>query len=91
MNRRDANLQSEQNTRNIVELRALIDGARQRGGMSRVNPALTMDQVCGIYWGALEGRDPNEVPKGMRYDVYRRRDVASKDSLIIRNILRDCA
>jgi hypothetical protein len=51
----------------------------------------SMREVCDVYEKALEGRDDAEIPLGFYHDVYKRRDVPSKDSLIIRNILRDCA
>lgn len=91
MNKATANTKSRESKISIGELRIMIEKARERGGLSSVNPMFTMEQVCGIYLAALADRDPAEVPAGMKFDAYKRRDVPSKDSLIIRNILRDCA
>ena len=91
MNKKLAGEKSIEGRLSIGELRQMITSARKRGGVSRVNEIFTMEKVCDIYEGAFAGRDDGEVPKGMKYDVYKRRDVPSKDSLIIRNILRDCA
>ena len=91
MNKIEAKAQSVAGALSIGQLREFIESARSRGGMSKVNPQFTLEQTCEIYKNALEDRADDEIPKGMKYDVFRRRDVPSKDSLIIRNILRDCA
>jgi hypothetical protein len=91
MNKQLAKAQSIAGKLTVGELRALIAKGRQRGGVSRVNAAIPMDVICGIYEGALAGREDSEAPKGTTYDVYRRCDRPSKDSLTICNILRDCA
>ncbi len=91
MNKDEAKALAVAGTLSIGILRQFIDAARSRGGISKVNPQFTLDQICEVYKNALEGRNDDEIPAGMRYDVYRRRGVPSKDSLIIRNILRDCA
>lgn len=91
MNKKMANEKSIEGKLSVGELRRMIQSARELGGKSQVNPQFTMQQVCDIYSAALGDRDDAEVPEGMKYDVYRRRNVPSKDSLIIRNILRDCA
>lgn len=91
MNRAMSKTKSVEGKLSIGELRRMIASARGLGGMSTVNPAFTMGEVCEIYENAIKGRDDAEIPKGLVHDVYRRRDVPSKDSLIIRNILRDCA
>ena len=82
-------------TRGVVsfgELRNLIRSSRGRGGMSRVNPAFTLEQVLDIYERAIANRPDGEVPPGFR-DDYRRpgRMRRTRDSLIVQNILRDCA
>lgn len=91
MNKKMANEKSVEGKLSIGDLRRMIQSARDLGGKSQVNSQFTIEQVCDIYSAALEGRDDAEIPCGMKYDVYKRRDVTSKDSLIIRNILRDCA
>jgi hypothetical protein len=91
MNKRMASEKSTQSRLSIGELRQMIAAARDRGGLSRVNAQIYLAQACDIYEGALAGRPDDEVPAGMKYDVYKRHDVPSMDSLIIRNILRDCA
>lgn len=89
MNKRDATTKSLSGEISIGELRELIKAARQRGGMSRVNPALSLERACDIYEDAIAGRDATEVPLGLRQDLCGR-TIPTKDSLIIRNILRDC-
>ena len=91
MNKRDAKAESISGTISIGQLRGFIKSALSRGGMSKVNPQLTLAQSCEIYKTALQDRADDETPNGIKYDVYRRRDVPTKDSLIICNILRDCA
>lgn len=94
MGRRAAQEKARAETVSIGELRAMIEAARTRGGMGRVNPTLPMHQVCDIYERALDGRPDDEVPKAWRSDYYSRRDNAvkpSRDFLIVCNILRDCA
>lgn len=91
MNKRDAKAKSLAGEISIGELRKMIADAKTRGGMSKVNPQFTLAETCDIYEKALAGRDDSEVPKGVRYDAYCRRDVPSRDSLKIANILRDCA
>lgn len=91
MNKRAAKSLAESGTITVGQLRALIDGARARGGMSRVNPAIPLDRALDIYTGALAGRDAAEAPKGLVPDPYRHnRSKPSRDSLIVTNILRDC-
>lgn len=91
MNKRDAKAKSIAGEISVGELRKLIVEAKTRGGMSKVNPQFTLEQTCDIFEKALAGRDDAEVPKGIRHDPYRRRDMPSRDSLMIANILRDCA
>lgn len=93
MNKRDANKQALENTRTVADLRAMVANARGRGGMSKVNPQFTLEQTCDIYAAALKDRKDDEVPAGMRRDVYSRteRMKPSRDSLMISNILRDCS
>lgn len=90
MNRRAAKEKATSGQVSIGDLRKLIAEARPRGGMSRVNPQFTLEQTCDIFERALAGRDDVEVPKGMRYDPYKRRAIATRDSLLINNVLRDC-
>ena len=75
----------------IGQLRALIEGSRWRSGASTVNKCIHIGRALDIYAGAIDGRNEDEVPAGLTYNVYKRADVASKDALIIVNILRDCA
>jgi len=90
MNKKLAYEKSLEGKLSVGELRSMINEARPRGGMSRVNPVFTLAQVCDIYERALESRPTDKVLPGMIYDAYKQRDVASGDSLTIRNILRDC-
>jgi hypothetical protein len=91
MNKRMASQKSTEGLLSIGELRTMIKSARELNGRSQVNAMFSMREVCDVYEKALEGRDDAEIPLGFYHDVYKRRDVPSKDSLIIRNILRDCA
>lgn len=75
----------------IGQLREMISKARGRGGLCSINPQLTHEQACDIFEKALEGRDDAEVPKTLTEDVYRAgRMRATKDNLLISNILRVC-
>ena len=94
MNKRDAKAKSTSGTVTIGECRRLIAAARvcDRGEMSKVNRALSLRQAYDIYEAAIAGRDDAEAPAGMRANPYRpARYDRTKDSLIIQNILRDCA
>lgn len=91
MNKTLAKHEAMNNVRTIGELRSLIAACREQDRPSRVNPSLPLHAVLDIFAAALNGRDENEAPKGMCYDIYRRRDVISRDALIIANILRECA
>lgn len=94
MNKVAAKKMAEAETVSIGDLRNMITATRDRVGFSNVNPSLTLDVVCDIYWKALEGRSDDEVPKAWRPDIYSRRLGAvkpSRDVLIVTNILRDCA
>lgn len=90
MNKQEARRRAAANSLSVAELRTMIAARRGAGGMSRVNPAIPLEQVPDIYERALGGRDADEVPKGMRYDVFKKKDKPSRDALLIANILRDC-
>lgn len=94
MNRSAAQLKARTETLTIGDLRKTIASARARGGMSKVNPAFSLDEVCDIYEAAIAGRAETEIPKAWKADIYSRHPGAqkpSKDFLIVVNILRDCA
>ncbi|MCH8135852.1 MAG: hypothetical protein IIB77_07735 [Proteobacteria bacterium] len=91
MNKRQAKKEAFENDRSIGELRSLINAARQRTGVSRLNKALTVEQCLDILERALDGRDNAEVPKGSTYNIYRYRQGLSKDGILVHNILRECA
>jgi hypothetical protein len=91
MNKTKARKLSQEGKLSIGELRAMIRNARTRTGMSSVNPALPIQRVLDIYDAALAQRPDAEVPAGMKCDPYTGRMRPSRDSLIIANVLRDCA
>lgn len=93
MNKRKAKDEAWSNTRSWADIKELIDSCREgsRFRPSKVNKALTVEQALDIFDAAIAERDPDEVPKGHRHDVYRRREMMSGDGLMIHNILRECA
>tara|TARA_Y100000310_G_scaffold325962_1_gene390231 strand:- start:373 stop:654 length:282 start_codon:yes stop_codon:yes gene_type:complete len=93
MNKRTARQKATEGGITIGGLRAMILKARDRGGMSRVNPAFTLDQTLDIYERAIEGRADDEEPRTLRPDPYSRsgRMKPTGDVLLITNILRDAA
>lgn len=93
VNKRQARKEAEAEKYTIGELRALATAARDRGGMSSVNPAFTLQQTCDIYLAALKDRADVERPKAWRPNPYSRTGgmVHTRDVLSITNILRDCA
>lgn len=93
MNKRKARATAEAGTTSIGELRAMIQAARGRGGMSQVNPAFPLERVLDIYERAIAGRDAAEKPAGLARDPYSRvgRMKPTRDCLTVTNILRDCA
>ena len=91
MNKREARRQSMENVRSFGDLRRLIEASRGRGGMSRVNPAFSHEQVLDIFVAGIKGRPDDEVPPGLKEDIFHPgAKKITKDSLIIRNILREC-
>lgn len=85
MNKRDARREALSNTRTVAELRQLVIARLDRAsGMSAVNRAVPLDHALKIYLGALEHRPDNDVPvtTGLQ---------PGRDTLIVTNILRDCA
>lgn len=91
MNKREARAKSQSGEISIGELRAMIAAAKSQFRASRVNSSLMLSQVCEIFERALDGRLDDEKPTGLKTDVYSGRVTPSKDSLIIANILRECA
>lgn len=91
MNKRDARERSTQGTLSIADLRGLIAAKRGAGGMSKLNPQFTLEQALDVLERGIAARDAAEVPPGLRYDIYKERNVPSRDALIIQNILRECA
>ncbi|NNH59490.1 hypothetical protein HLI01_22405 [Rhizobium laguerreae] len=94
MNRSAAQLKARTETLTIGDLRQMISATRGKARVSKVNPAIPIDRVLGIYEAALEGREDTEIPKAWKQDIYSRHPGAqkpSRDFLIIVNILRDCA
>jgi hypothetical protein len=91
MNKQTARKKSREGLLSVGELRIMIRSAKNRGGLSQVNPQFTLKQTCDIFENALADREDSEIPSGMRLDVYKNRMVPSRDSLIIYNILRDCS
>jgi hypothetical protein len=81
---------SKANKFSLGDLRQMIANARTRGGMSRVNKSITIEQACDIYAAAFGTRHDDHIPSGLLPD-YRGIMRPTKDSLIIKNILRDCA
>ncbi len=55
-------------------------------------PALNdaLDRACEIYEAAIADRNDEEIPRAWRSDPYTGHAKASRDSLIVTNILRDC-
>jgi hypothetical protein len=92
MNRREASRQATESTRSWGDLRRLIEAARGRGGMSRLNPGLTHEQALDMLAAGIKGRPDDEVPTGLKDDIFRPgRQKRTRDSLIVQNILRECA
>lgn len=91
MNKRDARTKSQSGEISVGELRAMIEATKSQVRASRVNPSLMLSQVCEILERALDGRLDDEKPVGLKTDAYSGRSKPSKDSLIIANILRECA
>lgn len=92
MGKNEAKRRADAGGISIRELRSMIANARGRGGPCRINAQLTHEQACDIFERALEGRADEEVPKTLTEDIYRHdRMRATKDHLLISNILRVCA
>jgi hypothetical protein len=72
------------------ELRGLIASARGARPRSRVNPAFPLEAVLDMFVRAIANRGDNEVATSTRYDCVRG-VVRTGESLIVQNILRECA
>lgn len=90
MNKKQAREEALNNTRSIRQLRELINQQRGKGGQSRVNKQFPKESALDIFHNAMAGRKEDEIPKGFQFDIYKERDVISKDGLLIQNILREC-
>lgn len=93
MNKAAARKLAESETVSIGKLRQMIEEKRGSIGMSAVNKSFTIEQALDIYAAALGNRSDDEIPKAWRPDPYSRsgKMKPSGDSLIVTNILRDCA
>jgi hypothetical protein len=91
MKRADAKRIAAEGGKTFGELRRLIAGARGKSRMSLVNPAFPLEFALDIYERGIADRRDDEVATGTRYDAGRRRVVRTGESLIVQNILRDCA
>lgn len=80
----------ESSTLTFGDLKSAIRKAREVNGFSVVNPQFTLEQACDIYERAIKDRPDDEVIRPFRRDIYRDRDVRTKDSMIAQNIVRDC-
>ena len=87
MNKSEASEQAYTNRRTVGELRTLIDVRRFAVGRSRINRDLTVTQVLDIFEAALENRPDDEIPVGSKHPARG----MTRDGLLIRNILRECA
>ena len=91
MNKREAVRQATESTRSFGELRRLIEAARGRGGVSRVNPGIPREQALNILAAGIKDRPDDEVPPGLKDDIYHPgAKKRTRDSLIVQNILREC-
>lgn len=90
MNKRKAKEQAQNNTRSIGELLQLVKNKRGKGGMSKLNPAFTLEEILDIFEKPWENKDPNEIPKGMKYSARKGYEIMSLDGIGIWNLLREC-
>jgi hypothetical protein len=89
MNKTKAKREAQHNVRPWSAYKALL-GKADRSGMSRVNPIIPMAKAIEVYEAAIAGRADDEVPAGLKEDVYRPgRWNMTGDALIMHNILRD--
>jgi hypothetical protein len=72
------------------ELRGLIASARGARLKSRVNPAFPLETVLDMFVRAIASRGDDEVATSTRYDCVRGL-VRTGESMIVQNILRECA
>lgn len=92
MNKKAAQELARSETLSIGDLRKMIDEGKSKGGMSSLNPSITMEMSHQIFSNVFEGRDDSEIPKAWQRDIYSRHADAqkpSRDFLIVTNILRD--
>lgn len=91
MNKHEADRLALSRTLTFGDLRRDIARCRGRGGVSSVNPSLHLEQALDIYEAAIKGEPDDLIFEGwIEGGCYSGRMVRSKESLIARNILRDC-
>lgn len=96
MNKTQAKKLAESGTITVGQLREYIAKARSvmtAGDASHVNPGIPLGRALEVYEAALATRPADAVMPGLVRDPYSRsgRMRPHGDSLITRNILRDCA
>lgn len=91
MNKRDAHTAAFNNVATVSSLLAMIDAKRGSGGMSKINRSIPLETSLRILRDAIKDRALDEVMEGNKSDRYTGYRVMSRDGLIIRNILMECA
>lgn len=72
----------------------MIENARGKRAFSKVNKGIALETALDVYKAALGNRSDTDVPAGMVPDYYSPNGAGmkpSRDSVLIYNILRDCA
>lgn len=99
MNKSQAKQEGASNTRTVAELRALVEARKAvvpRHKPSKVIPSMFVWQICDIFLEALKDRPDDEVPSGTKWPPHRDgtnvlSNLPSDQTVLVRNILRDCA
>lgn len=90
MNKTAAKKYLENNKITYGDLKELIHNTRGRGGMSRVNPQFTLEQVLDILERAFKDKNDDTIIEVFKYSPVKNKMVKTASALGAINVIREC-
>lgn len=90
MNKSAAKKYLENNKITYGDLKKAVSDKRGSGGMSKVNPQFTLEQVLDIFDGAYKDKNDDDVVEVFVYSPRKDRLVMSSSALGAKNVIREC-
>lgn len=90
MNKTAAKKYLENNEVTYGDLKRAIADKRGHGGMSKVNPQFSLEQVLDIFDGAYKDKNDEDVVVVSVYSPRKDRMVMSSSALGAKNVIREC-